>query len=117
MKNEIVKLMIATMAVDGDLAESEFKVIKGAISILGVDIALYEELITEVKELDGISEIQAWCKPELENLKALQDPAISSVAIANMVLVAYADGKIKKVENSLIQSSAFILKVSGPTLN
>ena len=59
MKNEIVKLMIATMAVDGDLAESEFKVIKGAISILGVDIALYEELITEVKELDGISEIQA----------------------------------------------------------
>ena len=116
MTNEIVKLMVATMAVDGDLDLDEFKVIEGAIGILGVDISSYDKLINEIKELDGLSEIMEWSKPALKNLKKLQDPAISSVAIANMVLVAYADGKIRAVENTFIQSCASVLDVAGPTL-
>jgi len=116
VKNAIVKLMVATMVVDGKLFIDEFNVIKGAIGILGVDDKEYDALINESKELSDFGSVLNWSRPALDTLRALNDPAVSSVAIANMVLVAYADGKIQSVENDFIQYSASYLDVAGPTL-
>jgi|TARA_B100000929_G_scaffold287945_1_gene275496 uncharacterized tellurite resistance protein B-like protein len=116
MKNAIVKLMIATMIVDGDLYIHEFKVIQGAIKILGLDDKEYNELINEAKEIRGYDEVLKWVKPALDTLRAMNDPAVSSLAIAYMVLVANADGEIQDAEVDLIQHSASFLDVSAPTL-
>ena len=116
MKNAIAKLMIATMIVDGELYINEFKVIQATIKILGMDDKEYDELISEAKEISGFEEVLKWSKPALDTLRAMNDPAVSSLAIAYMVLVANADGEIQDAEVDLIQHSASFLDVSAPTL-
>ena len=104
------------MVVDGNLFIDEFKVLKGAIGILGINDKEYDALINESKELSSFDSVLNWSKPALNTLREMNDPAVSSVAIANMVLVAYADGEIQNLENDFIQYSASFLDVSGPTL-
>ena len=116
MKNAIAKLMVATMVVDGKLFIDEFNVIKGAIGILGVDDKEYDALINESKELSDFGSVLNWSRPALDTLRALNDPAVSSVAIANMVLVAYSDKNIQDIEIDFIEYCALFLDVPVPKL-
>jgi len=124
MKNAIVKLMIATMIVDGQLYIGEIKFINLMKEILEVDDKVYIELIKEAKEIiacgyddsEHYDAVLNWSQPALDTLRAMNDPAVSSLAIAYMVLVANADGEIQDAEVDLIQHSASFLDVSAPTL-
>ena len=115
MKNAIAKLMIATMVIDGHIDEKESRIIKGNIQILGITDNEDDELLSEAKEINELDDFLAWIQPALDTLKELQYPDISSLAISTMMLVAYADGKIRDVEIKFIQSTASILGVASPT--
>ena len=117
MKHEIAKLMIATMVVDSDIDERESRVIKRNIQILGITGIEYDELLSEAKEINGFDDFLDWIQPALDNLIERNDPTQSSLALASMILVAYADDKIKKVEADFIQSTASILGLPRPTLS
>ena len=124
MKNENIKLMIATMIVDGQLYTGETRVIKFTREIFVVDVKLYNELMKEAKEIIacGYDEskhynaVLNWSQPALDTLLVLNDPAINSVTIANMVLVAYSDKDIQDIEIDLIEYCALFLDVPVPKL-
>ena len=115
MKNAIAKLMIATMVIDGHIDEKESRIIKGNIQILGITDNEYDELLSETKEINELDDFLAWIQPALDTLKELHKPGISGLAVSTMMLVAYADGKIKDVEVKFIQSTASILGIPSPT--
>ena len=123
MKNENIKLMIATMIVDGQLYTGETRVIKFTREIFVVDVKLYNELMKEAKEIIacGYDEskhynaVLNWSQPALDTLLTY-DPAIKTVTIANMVLVAYADKKIQDIEIDFIEYCALFLDVPIPKL-
>ena len=123
MKNENIKLMIATMIVDGQLYTGEARVIKFTREIFVVDVKLYNELMKEAKEIIacGYDEskhynaVLNWSQPALDTLLTY-DPAIKTVTIANMVLVAYADKKIQDIEIDFIEYCALFLDVPVPKL-
>ena len=123
MKNENIKLMIATMIVDGQLYTGEARVIKFTREIFVVDVKLYNELMKEAKEIIacGYDEskhynaVLNWSQPALDTLLTY-DPAIKTVTIANMVLVAYADKKIQDIEIDFIEYCALFLDVPIPKL-
>ena len=123
MKNENIKLMIATMIVDGQLYIGEFNYIDLMKEILEVDDKVYIELIKEAKEIIacGYDEskhynaVLNWSQPALDTLLTY-DPAIKTVTIANMVLVAYADKKIQDIEIDFIEYCALFLDVPVPKL-
>ena len=123
MKNENIKLMIATMIVDGQLYIGEFDYIDLMKEILEVDDKVYIELIKEAKEIIacGYDEskhynaVLNWSQPALDTLLTY-DPAIKTVTIANMVLVAYADKKIQDIEIDFIEYCALFLDVPIPKL-
>ena len=115
MKKAIAKLMIATMVIDGHIDENESRIIKGNIQILGITDNEYDELLSETKEINELDDFLAWIQPALDTLKELHNPDISSLAVSTMMLVAYADGKIRDVEVKFIQSTASILGIASPT--
>ena len=115
MKNAIAKLMIATMVIDGHIDEKESRIIKGNIQILGITDNEYDELLSETKEINELDDFLAWIQPALDTLKELNNPDISGLAVSTMMLVAYADGKIRDVEVKFIQSTASILGIASPT--
>ena len=115
MKNAIAKLMIATMVIDGHIDENESRIIKGNIQILGITDNEYNELLSETKEINELDDFLAWIQPALDTLKELHNPDISGLAVSTMMLVAYADGKIRDVEVKFIQSTASILGIASPT--
>tara|TARA_Y100001949_G_C15756340_1_gene230153 strand:+ start:159 stop:542 length:384 start_codon:yes stop_codon:yes gene_type:complete len=123
VKNENIKLMIATMIVDGQLYTGEARVIKFTREIFVVDVKLYNELMKEAKEIIacGYDEskhynaVLNWSQPALDTLLTY-DPAIKTVTIANMVLVAYADKKIQDIEIDFIEYCALFLDVPVPKL-
>ena len=123
MKNENIKLMIATMIVDGQLYTGETRVIEFTREIFVVDVKLYNELMKEAKEIIacGYDEskhynaVLNWSQPALDTLLTY-DPAIKTVTIANMVLVAYADKKIQDIEIDFIEYCALFLDVPIPKL-
>ena len=124
MKNENIKLMIATMIVDGQLYIGEFDYIDLMKEILEVDDKVYTELIKEAKEIiacgydesEHYDVVLNWSQPALDTLLVLNDPAIKSVTIANMVLVAYADKEIQDIEIDFIEYCALFLDVPIPKL-
>ena len=124
MKNENIKLMIATMIVDGQLYTGETRVIKFTREIFVVDVKLYNELMKEAKEIIacGYDEskhynaVLNWSQPALDTLRVMNDPAVCSVVIANMVLVAYSDKNIQDIEIDLIEYCALFLDVPVPKL-
>ena len=124
MKNENIKLMIATMIVDGQLYIGEFNYIDLMKEILEVDDKVYTELIKEAKEIiacgydesEHYDVVLNWSQPALDTLLVLNDPAINSVTIANMVLVAYADKEIQDIEIDFIEYCALFLDVPIPKL-
>ncbi len=115
--------MIATMIVDGQLYTGEARVIKFTREIFVVDVKLYNELMKEAKEIIacGYDEskhynaVLNWSQPALDTLLTY-DPAIKTVTIANMVLVAYADKKIQDIEIDFIEYCALFLDVPVPKL-
>ena len=123
MKNENIKLMIATMIVDGQLYTGETRVIEFTREIFVVDVKLYNELMKEAKEIIacGYDEskhynaVLNWSQPALDTLLTY-DSAIKTVTIANMVLVAYADKKIQDIEIDFIEYCALFLDVPIPKL-
>ena len=115
MKNAIAKLMIATMVIDGHIDEKESRIIKGNIQILGITDNEYDELLSETKEINELDDFLAWTQPSLDALNEQDDPELSGLAVRSMMLVAYADGKIKDVESDFIKSTASILGVASPT--
>ena len=123
MKNENIELMIATMIVDGQLYIGEFNFIDLMKEILEVDDKVYTELLKEAKEIIacGYDEskhynaVLNWSQPALDTLLTY-DPAIKTVTIANMVLVAYADKKIQDIEIDFIEYCALFLDVPIPKL-
>ena len=123
MKNENSKLMIATMIVDGELYIDEFKLIQVWKEITEVDDKIYDELTIEAKEIIacGYDEskhynaVLNWSQPALDTLLTY-DPAIKTVTIANMVLVAYSDKDIQDIEIDLIEYCALFLDVPVPKL-
>ena len=123
MKNENIKLMIATMIVDGQLYTGETRVIKFTREIFVVDVKLYNELMKEAKEIIACgydeskhyNSVLNWSQPALDTLLTY-DPAIKTVTIANMVLVAYADKKIQDIEIDFIEYCALFLDVPIPKL-
>ena len=118
MKNENIKLMIATMIVDGKLFIDEFELIKVFKAITEVDDKIYDELINEAKEIiaSGYDAVINWSQPALDTLRVMNDPAVCSVVIANMVLVAYSDKDIQDIEIDLIEYCALFLDVPVPKL-
>ena len=124
MKNENIKLMIATMIVDGQLYIGEFNCIDLMKEILEVDDKVYTELLKEAKEIiacgydesEHYDVVLNWSQPALDTLLVLNDPAIKSVTIANMVLVAYADKEIQDIEIDFIEYCALFLDVPVPKL-
>ena len=123
MKNENIKLMIATMIVDGQLYTGETRVIEFTREIFVVDVKLYNELMKEAKEIIacGYDEskhynaVLNWSQPALDTLLTY-DSAIKTVTIANMVLVAYSDKDIQDIEIDLIEYCALFLDVPVPKL-
>ena len=123
MKNENIKLMIATMIVDGQLYTGETRVIEFTREIFVVDVKLYNELMKEAKEIIacGYDEskhynaVLNWSQPALDTLLTY-DPAIKTVTIANMVLVAHSDKDIQDIEIDLIEYCALFLDVPVPKL-
>ena len=117
MKNENIKLMMATMIVDGELYIDEFKLIDVWKEITEVDDKIYDELINEAKEItaSGYDAVINWSQPALDTLLTY-DPAMKSVTIANMVLVAYADKEIQDIEIDFIEYCALFLDVPIPKL-
>jgi len=111
----IAKLMIATMIVDSHRDEREYEAISGSIKLLGVTEEEYKQILNESEDLSGVDEVIIWSQPAIETLKLLNNPDVSSVAIANMVLVACADNIIKDSEQAFIQQTAAYLGVPGPT--
>ena len=115
--------MIATMIVDGQLYIGEFNYIDLMKEILEVDDKVYTELLKEAKEIIacGYDEskhynaVLNWSQPALDTLLTY-DPAIKTVTIANMVLVAYADKKIQDIEIDFIEYCALFLDVPIPKL-
>ena len=124
MKNENIKLMIATMIVDGQLYIGEFNFIDLMKEILEVDDKVYTELLKEAKEIiacgydesEHYDVVLNWSQPALDTLLVLNDPAMKSVTIANMVLVAYADKDIQDIEIDFIEYCALFLDVPVPKL-
>ena len=118
MKNENIKLMMATMIVDGELYIDEFKLIDVWKEITEVDDKIYDELINEAKEItaSGYDAVINWSQPALDTLRVMNDPAVCSVVIANMVLVAYSDKNIQDIEIDLIEYCALFLDVPVPKL-
>ena len=124
MKNENIKLMIATMIVDGQLYIGEFNFIDLMKEILEVDDKVYTELLKEAKEIiacgydesEHYDVVLNWSQPALDTLLVLNDPAMKSVTIANMVLVAYADKEIQDIEIDFIEYCALFLDVPIPKL-
>ena len=124
MKNENIKLMIATMIVDGQLYIGEFNFIDLMKEILEVDDKVYTELLKEAKEIiacgydesEHYDVVLNWSQPALDTLLVLNDPAMKSVTIANMVLVAYADKEIQDIEIDFIEYCALFLDVPVPKL-
>ena len=124
MKNENIKLMIATAIVDGELYIDEFKLIDVWKEITEVDDKIYDELTNEAKEIiasgyDASQRYDAvinWSQPALDTLRVMNDPAVCSVVIANMVLVAYSDKDIQDIEIDLIEYCALFLDVPVPKL-
>ena len=118
MKNENIKLMIATAIVDGELYIDEFKLIDVWKEITEVDDKIYDELINEAKEItaSGYDAVINWSQPALDTLRVMNDPAVCSVVIANMVLVAYSDKNIQDIEIDLIEYCALFLDVPVPKL-
>ena len=118
MKNENIKLMMATMIVDGELYIDEFKLIDVWKEITEVDDKIYDELINEAKEItaSGYDAVINWSQPALDTLRVMNDPAVCSVVIANMVLVAYSDKDIQDIEIDLIEYCALFLDVPVPKL-
>ena len=115
MKNAIAKLMIATMVIDGHIDEKESRIIKGNIQILGITDNEYDELLSEAKEINGLNDFLAWTHPSLDALNEQDDSELSGLAVRSMMLVAYADGKIKDVESDFINSTASNLGIANPT--
>ena len=115
--------MMATMIVDGELYIDEFKLIDVWKEITEVDDKIYDELTNEPKEIiscgyDASQRYDAvinWSQPALDTLLTY-DPAIKTVTIANMVLVAYADKKIQDIEIDFIEYCALFLDVPIPKL-
>ena len=115
--------MIATMIVDGQLYTGEARVIKFTREIFVVDVKLYNELMKEAKEIiaygyddsERYDAVLNWSQPALDTLRPY-DPAIKSVTIANMVLVAYADKEIQDIEIDFIEYCALFLDVPIPKL-
>jgi len=124
VKNENIKLMIATMIVDGQLYIGEFNFIDLMKEILEVDDKVYTELLKEAKEIiacgydesEHYDVVLNWSQPALDTLLVLNDPAMKSVTIANMVLVAYADKEIQDIEIDFIEYCALFLDVPIPKL-
>ena len=124
MKNAITQLMAATMIIDSELYIDEFTVIKVWKEILEVDDKVYTELLKEAKEIiacgydesEHYDVVLNWSQPALDTLLVLNDPAMKSVTIANMVLVAYADKKIQDIEIDFIEYCALFLDVPIPKL-
>ena len=118
MKNAITQLMAATMIIDSELYIDEFIVIKVWKEILEVEDKKYNELINEAKELNGCGydAVINWSQPALDTLRVMNDPAVCSVVIANMVLVAYSDKDIQDIEIDLIEYCALFLDVPVPKL-
>jgi hypothetical protein len=124
VKNENIKLMIATMIVDGQLYIGEFNFIDLMKEILEVDDKVYTELLKEAKEIiacgydesEHYDVVLNWSQPALDTLLVLNDPAMKSVTIANMVLVAYADKEIQDIEIDFIEYCALFLDVPVPKL-
>ena len=118
MNNENIKLMIATAIVDGELYIDEFKLIDVWKEITEVDDKIYDELINEAKEIiaSGYDAVINWSQPALDTLRVMNDPAVCSVVIANMVLVAYSDKDIQDIEIDLIEYCALFLDVPVPKL-
>ena len=118
MKNENIKLMMATMIVDGELYIDEFKLIDVWKEITEVDDKIYDELTNEAKEItaSGYDAVINWSQPALDTLRVMNDPAVCSVVIANMVLVAYSDKDIQDIEIDLIEYCALFLDVPVPKL-
>ena len=118
MKNENIQLMMATMIVDGELYIDEFKLIDVWKEITEVDDKIYDELINEAKEIitTGYDAVINWSQPALDTLRVMNDPAVCSVVIANMVLVAYSDKDIQDIEIDLIEYCALFLDVPVPKL-
>jgi uncharacterized tellurite resistance protein B-like protein len=123
VKNENMKLMVATMIVDGQLYIGEIKFINLMKEILEVDDKVYIELIKEAKEIiacgyddsEHYDAVLNWSQPALDTLLTY-DPAMKSVTIANMVLVAYADKEIQDIEIDFIEYCALFLDVPIPKL-
>ena len=115
MKIAIAKLMIATMMIDSDIDERENLFIRGIIQILGITDIEYDNLRSEATEIIDEDSFKAWTQPALDTLIERQDHELSNLAVAIMMLVAYADGEIKDVEDKLIQSTASILGIASPT--
>ncbi len=113
MKNENIKLMMATMIVDGELYIDEFKLIDVWKEITEVDDKIYDELINEAKEItaSGYDAVINWSQPALDTLRVMNYPDVCSVVIANMVLVAYSDKNIQDIEIDLIEYCALFLDV------
>jgi len=124
VKNENIKLMIATMIVDGQLYIGEFNFIDLMKEILEVDDKVYTEFLKEAKEIiacgydesEHYDVVLNWSQPALDTLLVLNDPAMKSVTIANMVLVAYADKEIQDIEIDFIEYCALFLDVPVPKL-
>ena len=115
MKSAIAKLMIATMMIDSDIDERENVFIRGIIRILGLTDIEYDDLLSEASEIYSLDDFKAWTQSSLDTLIERQDHELSNIAVTIMMLVAYADGEIKDVENTFIQSTASILGVASPT--
>ena len=115
MKIAIAKLMMATMMIDSDSDPREKLFIKGIIKLLGITDIEYDNLRSEAEELNSLDDLEAWTRSALDTFIELQDHELSNLAVAIMMLVAYADGEIKDVENKFIQSTASILGVASPT--
>ena len=116
--------MMATMIVDGELYIDEFKLIQVWKEITEVDDKIYDELTNEAKEIiacgydesEHYDVVLNWSQPALDTLLVLNAPAINSVTIANMVLVAYADKEIQDIEIDFIEYCALFLDVPVPKL-
>ena len=124
MKNENIKLMIATMIVDGKLFIDEFELIKVFKAITEIDDLIYDELTNEANEIiscgyDASQRYDAvinWSQPAIDTLLVMNDPAVCRVVISNMILVANADGNLTDIEIDFIEYCAMFLDISVPKL-
>lgn len=112
----IAQLMIATMIVDLHRDKREFESISRVVEVLGVAQKDYDDLLNQSLNLSGFDEVILWSNDAITTLLKTSDPDICNVAIANMILVAKADGKFKDVENIFIQQTAKSLGVAIPMM-